>query len=130
MVPNSLQDMHTAQHFLGVAHIASDFTCVFCAAVGTFFGTIDVYELCFSYLSLSIFNFTFISEPSPMKTSRIQEDLESNSKIADSEDDDETDYSDTEMLPKDTLVTSKNEVANSSRSTNTNQEVSKRKCSL
>ena len=65
-----------------------------------------------------------------MKTSRIQEDLESNSKIADSEDDDETDYSDTEMLPKDTLVTSKNEVANSSRSTNTNQEVSKRKCSL
>ena len=64
-----------------------------------------------------------------MKTSRIHEDLESNSKIADSEDD-ETDYSDTEMLPKDTLVTSKNEVANSSRSTNTNQEVSKRKCSL
>ena len=63
------------------------------------------------------------------KTSKIHEDLESNSKIADSEDD-ETDYSDTEMLPKDTLVTSKNEVANSSRSTNTNQEVSKRKCSL
>ena len=63
------------------------------------------------------------------KTSKIHEDLESNSKIADSEDD-ETDYSDTEMLPKDTLVTSKNEVANSSRSTNANQEVSKRKCSL
>ena len=39
-----------------MGHIASDFTCVYCAAtVGTFFGTTDVYELGFSYLSISIF---------------------------------------------------------------------------
>ena len=37
------------------AHITSDFTCVFCAAAGTIFGTKDVYELGFSYLSISIF---------------------------------------------------------------------------
>ena len=38
------------------AHIASDFTCVYCAAGGTIFGTTDVYnKLGFSYLSISIF---------------------------------------------------------------------------
>ena len=35
-----------------MAHIASDFTCVYCAAAGTIFGTTDIYELGFSYLSL------------------------------------------------------------------------------
>ena len=39
---------------LCTAHIASDFTCVYCAD-GTIFGTTDLYELGFSYLSLSIF---------------------------------------------------------------------------
>ena len=34
------------------AHIASDFTC---AAAGTIFGTTEVYELGFSYLSINIF---------------------------------------------------------------------------
>ena len=38
-----------------MARIASDFTCVYCTAAGTFFGTTDVYELSFSYLSISIF---------------------------------------------------------------------------
>ena len=41
------------------AHIASDFTSVYCAecaAAGTIFETIDVYELGFSYVSISIFN--------------------------------------------------------------------------
>ena len=45
---------HT-QHLLCAAHIASDFTCVYCTAAGTIFGTTDVYELGFSYLSISIF---------------------------------------------------------------------------
>ena len=40
---------------LCAAHIASDFTCVYCAAAGTIFGSTDVYELGFSYLSISIF---------------------------------------------------------------------------
>ena len=44
-----------AQRFLDSAHIASDFTCVICAAAGTIFGTTDVYVLGFSYLSISIF---------------------------------------------------------------------------
>ena len=48
-----------AQHLLGAAHIASEFTCVFCTAAGTIFGTTGVYELDFSYLSISIFNFGF-----------------------------------------------------------------------
>ena len=34
--------------------IASDFTCVYYTAAGTIFGTTDVYELSFSYLSISI----------------------------------------------------------------------------
>ena len=42
------------------AHIASDFTCVYCAADGTIFRATDVYELVFSYLSISIFSFTHI----------------------------------------------------------------------
>ena len=40
---------------LHVAHIASEFICVYSAAAGTIFGTKDVYELGFSYLSISIF---------------------------------------------------------------------------
>ena len=40
---------------LCAAHIASDFTCVYCAAAETLFGTTDVYELDFSYLSVSTF---------------------------------------------------------------------------
>ena len=46
-----------AQHPLCEAHIVSDFTCVYCTAAGTIFGTTDVYELGFSYLSISIFKF-------------------------------------------------------------------------
>ena len=38
---------------LCLANSASDFTCVHCAAAGTIFGTTDVYELGFSYLSES-----------------------------------------------------------------------------
>ena len=40
-----------------MAHIASEFTCVYCttSTAGTIFGTTDVYELGFSYLSISIF---------------------------------------------------------------------------
>ena len=45
--------MHSA--FFRPAHIASEFTCVYCAAAGTIYGTTDVYELRFSYLSISIF---------------------------------------------------------------------------
>ena len=44
-----------AQQLLHTANIASDFTCVYCADAGTIFGTTDVYELGFSYLSISIF---------------------------------------------------------------------------
>ena len=40
------------------AQIASDFTCVYCATAVTIFGTTDVYEHGFSYLSISIFNNT------------------------------------------------------------------------
>ena len=48
--------MHsTAQHLLPAGHIASDFTCVYCAAAGTIFGTTDVYKFGFSYLSFGIF---------------------------------------------------------------------------
>ena len=39
-----------AQRHLCVAHIASDFTYVYCTAVGTIFGTTDVYELGFSLI--------------------------------------------------------------------------------
>ena len=35
----------TAQCLLRLAHIASDFICVYCATAGTIFGTTDVYEL-------------------------------------------------------------------------------------
>ena len=42
--------------FLHAAHIASDFTRVYCAETGTIFGTTYVYELDFSYLSISIFS--------------------------------------------------------------------------
>ena len=42
-------------------HIASDFICVYCTAAGTIFGTTDVYELGFPYLSISVFNETCIS---------------------------------------------------------------------
>ena len=45
-----------AQQLLHAVHIASDFTCVYCTAVGTIFGTTDVFELGFSYLPVSIFN--------------------------------------------------------------------------
>ena len=38
-----------------MAHIASHCTCVNSAPAGTIFGTTDVYELGFSYLSISIF---------------------------------------------------------------------------
>ena len=47
--------MHIAQRLLRTAHIASDFTRVNCTAAGTLFGTTDVYEVGFSYLSISIF---------------------------------------------------------------------------
>ena len=47
--------MLTAQRLLNAARIASDFTCVYCTATGTIFGTTDIYELGFSYLSISIF---------------------------------------------------------------------------
>ena len=33
------------QYLLYVAHIASDFSCVYCTVAGTIFGTTDVYEL-------------------------------------------------------------------------------------
>ena len=36
-------------------HSASGFTSVYCAAAGTIFGTTDVCELGFSYLSFSIY---------------------------------------------------------------------------
>ena len=42
-------------YILYVASIASDFTCIYNTAVGTVFETTDVYELDFSYLSISIF---------------------------------------------------------------------------
>ena len=45
-----------AQPLLYTANIASDFTCVYCRAAGTIFGTTGVYELGFSYLSISIFS--------------------------------------------------------------------------
>ena len=35
-----------------MTHIASDFTCVVCVSAGTIFGTTDVYEFGFSYLSI------------------------------------------------------------------------------
>ena len=35
-------------------------TCVYCTAAGTIFGTTDVYELGFSYLSISIFRCIFL----------------------------------------------------------------------
>ena len=41
-----------------MAHIASDFTSVFCADAGIIFGTTDLYELGFSYLSICIFTVT------------------------------------------------------------------------
>ena len=44
-----------AQRLLCAAHNTSRFTCVCSAAAGTIVGTTDVYELGFSYLSLSIF---------------------------------------------------------------------------
>ena len=44
-----------AQRLFCAAHIASNFTCVNCAASGTIFGTTVVYELGFSYLSFGIF---------------------------------------------------------------------------
>ena len=44
-----------AQHLFRAAHIALDFTYVYCTAAGTIFGTTDVYELDFYYLSISIF---------------------------------------------------------------------------
>ena len=43
------------QRLFCTAHIASDFTCVYCSAAGTILRTTDVYELDFSYLSISIF---------------------------------------------------------------------------
>ena len=46
-----------AQHLLYVASIATDFTCVYYTAAGTVFGTTDVYELGFSYLSICIFRY-------------------------------------------------------------------------
>ena len=49
--------MHSAFALWRTAHIASDFTCVYCASAGTIFGTTDIYELCFSHLSTSIFSF-------------------------------------------------------------------------
>ena len=45
-----------AHRLLCAAHIASVVTCVYCTAAGTIFGTTDVYELGFSYLSISIFS--------------------------------------------------------------------------
>ena len=49
-------------------HSASNFTitCVYCDAAGTIFATTDVYELSFSYLSISILplNATYNVEPS------------------------------------------------------------------
>ena len=55
--------MHCA--FLHAAYIASDFTCVYCAAAGTISWTKDAYELGFSYLSISIFK----QMPSPISCS-------------------------------------------------------------
>ena len=51
--------MHTALHSAFSARLTpprtSPVTCVYCAAAVTIFGTTDVYELGFSYLSISIF---------------------------------------------------------------------------
>ena len=44
-----------AQCLLRAAHIASNFVCLYYATAGTIVGTTDVYELGFSYLSISIF---------------------------------------------------------------------------
>ena len=44
--------MHSA--FMRLAHIASDFTCVYCTAAGTIFGTTDVYELSFFLIFLVV----------------------------------------------------------------------------
>ena len=44
-----------AQRLLCTANIALHFTCVYSAAAGNIFGTTDVYELGFSYLSIGIF---------------------------------------------------------------------------
>ena len=41
-----------------MASIALDFTCVYSTAAGTIFGTTDVYELGFSYISIGVFNYT------------------------------------------------------------------------
>ena len=38
-----------------MAHIATEFTCVYYATAGTIFGTTEVYELGLSYISISIF---------------------------------------------------------------------------
>ena len=53
MVPNSLQCLF----------VASDFMCVYCTISGTIFVTTDDYELSFSYLSVSIFNFEYTQLP-------------------------------------------------------------------
>ena len=53
-------DMHSAPPFArGVAHIASEFTCVYCATAETIFGTTGVNELSLSYLSISIFKMKY-----------------------------------------------------------------------
>ena len=52
-----------AYSLLRAAQSASDFTCVYCAAAGTIFRTIDVYELGFSYLSISIFTAPTLPTP-------------------------------------------------------------------
>ena len=54
LVPNSQYKTCTAP-FVCVAHISSEFTCFFYVVVGTIFGTNDVNELRYSYLSVSIF---------------------------------------------------------------------------
>ena len=58
LVPNFIA--RHAHYLLYAASIALDFACVYCTrtAAGTIFGTTDVYELGFSYLSISIFKVT------------------------------------------------------------------------
>ena len=55
LVPNSKQ--HMSAPFVRCSHLHRfHLYCVYCTAAATIFGTTDVYELGFSYLSISIFN--------------------------------------------------------------------------
>ena len=60
-----------AHLLLCAAHMASDFTCVYCTAAETFFGATDEYEIGFSFLSIGIFSDT----NSYTKTHKVQIDI-------------------------------------------------------